>query len=204
MSLRNDLIAATEGMSAQELLRYLLKDRFPGRTVVTASLRARSVVVLKLVADIDPATPVRLCHAGELFPESRDYRDRIVAMLGLRDVREPSGHEIAVLPADRDHVEVMWAEYRTCFGKVQEIFHLNETLAGFDCWISAVYHCMDAEHARIDSDGRLIRVDPLVGWGADEVRAFMSAHGLPLHPRYPAAPPLPPGEEPISVPTHHY
>ena len=58
MPVLESLRAAVEGCTPEQLLRLLITDRFPGRTVITASLRAPSIVVLKMVADIDPVTPV--------------------------------------------------------------------------------------------------------------------------------------------------
>ena len=89
------LRTATEGHTAEELLRFLIKDRYPGKTIVTASLRAPSVVVLKMVADIDPATPVVFCRRGTPFPESAAYHDTIVGLLGLSNVTVTAGHELA-------------------------------------------------------------------------------------------------------------
>ena len=46
------------GRGRPERRRLPIEEKFAGKTLVTASLKAPSVVVLKLVADIDPATPV--------------------------------------------------------------------------------------------------------------------------------------------------
>ena len=37
--------------------------------------------------------------------------------------------------------------------------------------------------ARVDVEGRLIRVDPLIDWTPEDIRAFIRRHKLPLHPR---------------------
>ena len=55
-----------------------------------------------------------------------------------------------------------------------------------------------------DVEGRLIRVNPLVRWSKDDVRAFMREHKLPFHPR--AARPLPevPKEPQELPPSYNY
>lgn len=185
MSLLQEIRSVSPGLTTPELLRFLIQDRFPGKTVVTVSLRAPSIVVLKMVADVDPACPVVFCHPGHLFPESLAYRERIVQQLGLTNVSASSGREVEVVPGDQDHCERMWAEVRDGVGRIFEIVHLNETLAPYDCWISAVYHVPRPPEIRkrVDVYGRLIGVDPLVHWTKDDVRAFMRAHKLPFHPR---------------------
>ena len=180
----DELREACQDLSTQELLRYLIKDRFPGMTVTTASLRAPSIVVLKMIADIDPDTPVVFCRPGELFEESEAHRADIVKKLGLTHVTETDGGKSGLLPDTSDHYERMWAEYRSGLGRVHELVHLNDILVHYDCWISAVYHLPSPQTAlRVDMEGSLVRVDPLIDWTPQEVRAFMREHDLPFHPR---------------------
>ena len=179
------LTAATSGYTAEELLRYLIEDRFPGTTVVTASLRAPSVVVLKMVADVDPTTPVVFCRRGTLFPESTAYHDTIVGLLGLTSVTVTAGHERVARRGDRDHCEQMRVEYQNCPGAGHEVAHLNDVLAPFECWVSAVYHAARPadSRVRVDAEGRLYRVNALAGWSDEQIREFMQRHGLPHHAR---------------------
>ena len=129
MSVFQDIRAISPDMATQDLLRFLIAERFPGKTIVTASLKAPSVVVLKMVADIDPATPVVFCARGYRFPESQVHRERIVELLGLSNVSLSEGGELDVQPGDHDHCESMWAESEHGTGRSYEIVHLNQTLA---------------------------------------------------------------------------
>lgn len=179
-----ELCEACKDLSTADLLRYLIKERFPGMTVVTASLRAPSIVVLKMVADIDPNMPVVFCRPGELFEESEEHREEIVKLLGLTHVTETDGGKSGVLPDTSDHYERMWAEYKSGLGRVHELVHLNDIMVHYDCWISAVYHLPSPQTAmRVDMEGSLVRVDPLIDWTPQDVRDFMRQHGLPFHPR---------------------
>ena len=69
----------------------LIEEKFAEKTLVTASLKAPSVVVLKLVADIDPATPVVFSIPGFQFLESGVYRKRIVELPGGPPDGPPGG-----------------------------------------------------------------------------------------------------------------
>lgn len=206
MSVHQEIRSVSPDLSSADLLRYLIVEKFPGKTVVTASLKAPSIVVLKMVAEIDPTTPVVFCSAGFRFPESDEYHKRIVELLGLKNVSQTSGGETEVLPGDLDHHERMWVEYRDSQGQIYEIIHLNETLAPYSCWISAVYHMpnpLPLDH-RVGMESRLIRVDPLNSWTKDDVRAFMREHKLPLHPRAIRRKPTPsPGEDRV-LPSYNF
>ncbi len=204
MTIYQDIRSISPDLSAQDLLRHLILERFPGKTLVTASLKAPGLVVLKMVADIDPATPVVFCRRGFQFPESRAYRERIVDLLGLENISQSTGGEVEVLPGDIDHCERMWSETEDGMARSYEICHLNRTLAPYDCWISAVYHMPRSPHIeqRVDVESRLIRVDPLLRWSRDEVRAFMRTHGLPFHPRAIRRRPEPPADSQPLPPTY--
>lgn len=203
MSLLSDIRTVSAELTTPDLLRYLILEKFPGKTVVTASLRAPSIVVLSMVAGIDPATPVVFCRPGSYFPESRKYRERIVDLFGLTHIVESGGHETDVAPGDQDHCERMWSQSVNSPGRNYEIVHLNKTLAPYDCWISAVYHMPrrgSAQH-RVDVEGRLVRVDPLLLWSQEDVHRHMVEHKIPFHPRafrrtkpkpWPEGMPLPP------------
>ncbi len=166
----------------QKLLRHFIKEKFPGQTVVTASLMASSIVVLKMISEIDCATPVIFCRRPPAFKESTEYRTRIVESLGLKNVSINEGHEAQVKPGDKDHCEHMWVHCDVP-GRSFQLLHLNDSLAPFSCWISAVYHDARQGNARrlVEVEGRLTRVDPLFSWSKDDVRSFMSAHNLPYH-----------------------
>ena len=193
-------------MDTLSFLRFLITEEFPRKTVVTCSLRGRSVVLLKMISEIDSSTPIVFCHALELYPESLEYRTKLVSRLGLRDIREPADDEGGPLPGDCDHSEGLWAEKAVDHARVYTIVCLNRTLASFDCWISGVYHgpYTETSFPRVAEEGRLIRINPLASWTQDDVRDFLQKNALPYHPRSMLRPREPSKEEPKSVPTYHH
>lgn len=183
MPLRQQIQKASEQLDALGLLRYLITEKFPGDIVVTASLRASSITVLKMVADIDPATPVIFCQRPPVFEESAEYRKQITELLGLRNTSMNDGREPQTRADDRDHCEDMLVSYLNRPGQSYEILHLNECLAPYKCWISAVYHIPPVSPIvqRVDSDGQIIKIDPLARWTKERVHQFMKEHKLPYH-----------------------
>ncbi len=206
MSSVEELQAATTDMNAEDLLRYLITEAFPAKTIVSASLRGRSVVLLQMVAKIDPSTPIVFCHAPNSHPDSQEFRAKLVSRLGLSAVRDTVDDEGDPLPGDCDHSESLWAEDPVDHTRVYATARLNRTLADFDCWVSGVYHGPYGGEAgpRIREEGRLLRIDPLAGWSQDDVRGFMKEHGLSYHPRATLARTKPTTDEPDTVPTYHF
>lgn len=185
-----DLQEATREMDTLPFLRFLITQEFAHRTLATCSLRGRSIVLLKMISEIDVSTPIVFCHAPELFPESLEYRTKLVDRLGLRDIRDPAEDEGKPLPGDRYHSEGLWAENPVDRSRAYKYVALNQTLVGFDCWISGVYHgpYTATPGPRVSEEGRLVRVDPLASWTQDQVRRYMQENGLSYHPRSPLRP----------------
>jgi phosphoadenosine phosphosulfate reductase len=205
MSFAEEIREPSAGMTAPEFLRFLMVEKFPGKAAVSSSLRARSIVVLNMISEIDPATRIIFCHAPDLYPESVAYRDGIIEMLRLTDVRIADNGPASEPPDSARHVEDIWAD--VWGGKrVHSVIHLNQPLTGFDCWISAVYHRPygDPGVDRVADEGALIRVDPLNGWTEENVRTYMADHGLSPHPHVEMKEPRPSLEGTAAVPTYHY
>ena len=200
-----EILEITGKMDTSAFLRFMITEKFPRKTVATCSLRGRSVVVLKLISEIDPSTPIVFCHVPDLYPESLEYRAKLVSELGLRHIHEPVD-DVGPLPGDCNHYEGLWADDPVDHTRAYTTIPLNRTLADFDCWISAVYHgpYPAAPGARVREEGRLIRIDPLASWTQGQVQLFMKEHGLPYHPQATLRRPKLPEEEPKVAPTYHY
>ena len=179
-----ELKAACQELACMDLLSFLIKDKFKGKLVVTASLRARSVIVQQMIAEIDPSTPIMYLCAGKMFPESEEYKKSIIERFGFTNVIEPKGgDETVIRPGDTDHIEWVKAQYDRTHGATQEAMHLNNTLEEYDAWISAVYH-FDQDQAvrnRVEREGNLVRINPLIDWDVERVQNFMEEFELPYH-----------------------
>jgi phosphoadenosine phosphosulfate reductase len=183
----------TKNLSCYSLIEYLVNDHFNGKVIVSASLRARSIVFLQMLSDINPETPILFCHAGTIYPESVEYKQFIIDRLGFTNIRETQKRETDTMPGDYDHIEWLMASYNGSNGAVKTAMHLNKSLYGFECWISAVYHnpVDSSQINRIDIEGKVLRVNPLLEWTHEDVDKFMKAHDLPFHtlaPRDPFSP----------------
>ena len=75
-----------------------------GKSAVVSSFGAESAVLLHMVAQIDPATPILFLNTGKLFGETLRYRDRLQDELGLGiGVGDDAGARLDVERAILDH-----------------------------------------------------------------------------------------------------
>lgn len=153
------------------------------RLAVVSSFGTESAVLLKLVADVDPAIPVVFLDTGWLFQETLDYRDTLIGRLGLRDVRTVSP-DPARLAADDPERELWYSDADACC-RIRKVEPLARALAPFAAWINGRKRFQGGLRAAIpvvEADGAKLKFNPLAGVSADELAAMFKNAGLPPHP----------------------
>ncbi len=168
--------------SLRVLGRALLCDH-PGRVAVVSSFGADSAVLLALVAEIDPATPVVFVDTRQHFPETLAYRDTLVRHLGLSDVRSIGAADTELVA--NDPAAELWKYDPDACCALRKVTPLDRALAPFDAWISGRKRHQSATRAALPVSERVggkTKLNPLAAWTADEIEAEMVARGLPRHP----------------------
>ena len=169
---------------APAALRAAITRDFRGRVALVSSFGADSAVLLHMVAQIDPATPVLFVETRMLFPETLAYQRDLADRLGLTDVRllRPDPADLAAQdPRDDLHAR----DVDGCCA-IRKVAPLERGLAPFDAWISGRKRGQSATRAAMpatefDAAGR-VKINPLAAWSATDVRDYMRAHALPPHP----------------------
>jgi len=165
------------------VLSAALREIFPGKVAVVSSFGAESAVLLHHVAAIEPATPVLFIDTGRHFTETLEYRDRLVARLGLSGVRSigPSAEEVARLDADASRA--VWDPDGCC--AFRKTAPLDRALGSFDAWITGRKRFQVATRLDLpvfEVDGAHVKVNPLASWSAADIAAYVAQHDLPPHP----------------------
>nr|WP_044562834.1 phosphoadenylyl-sulfate reductase [Azospirillum sp. B4] len=178
-----DLARSYAGLTGPALLEPLLTRELKGEIALVSSFGAESAVLLHMVAEIDPATPVIFLNTGKLFGETLRYRRELIARLGLTDAREikPLGEDEAARDADG----MLWRRNPDACCHFRKVEPLNRALAGFGAWITGRKRFQAATRADLATieaaEGRL-KVNPLVDWDRDDLVAYLDRHDLPRHP----------------------
>ena len=177
------LQAEAQGLDAHGILELALTGEFAGRAALVSSFGAESAVLLHLVAQIDPHTPILLLNTGRLFGETLHYRDRLQNLLGLSDVRS-----LAPDPADcarRDPEGSLWSCNADVCCRLRKVIPLQCALKGFSAQITGRKRFQTKERADMQLveffEGRF-RFNPLANWSLADLEAHMVKHRLPRHP----------------------
>jgi phosphoadenylyl-sulfate reductase (thioredoxin) len=177
-------LQAVHGDTAGEaLLRAVITESFPGRITVVSSFGAEAVVMLEMVARIDPATPVIFLDTDKHFPETLAYRESLVAELGLEDVRDIIPDAVAL--AREDAAGDLWRRDADRCCHLRKVAPLARALEGFDAWVTGrkrFHGDVRSDLPLFENDGKRIKINPLADWSANKVAAWIATRGLSTHP----------------------
>lgn len=166
-----------------DLLAPVLTQEFPGRIALVSSFGAEAAVLLSMVAEVAPSTPVVFLDTGKLFGETLRYRDKLTERLGLTDVRSIKPDPADVEAQDKDGV--LWMQNASACCHIRKVLPLARALEGFDAWITGRKRFHAATRAKLDlfeADREKVKVNPLASWDRDRVQAEFDRRDLPRHP----------------------
>ncbi len=171
------------GVAAPDMLRTLLTGELRGQIAAVSSFGAESAVLLHMVAQADPATPVVFTDTLKMFSETLAYRDALVERLGLLDIRviQP---DLALLAAkDPDGIRHGYDPDGCC--DLRKVEPLARGLAPFEAWISGRKGFQaGTRHAlpRFEVEEGRLKLNPLADWDKAALDGYFAAHDLPRHP----------------------
>ena len=153
------------------------------RLAVVSSFGTESAALLKVIADVDPAIPVIFLDTGWLFEETLAYRDTLIKLLGLRDVRsiKPSDEALSRDDPERD----LWFSNPDACCRIRKVEPLARALKPFDAWINGRKRFqggLRAGIAVVEEDGTRLKFNPFANVSREEIEAIYKLSNLPPHP----------------------
>lgn len=178
-----DLDRVLADASPAEIVAQALKTIGREKLAVVSSFGTESAVLLKIVADVDPAIPVVFLDTGWLFQETLDYRDALIRQLGLRDVRtiHPLPDNLTRQDPDRD----LWFSNPDECCRIRKVEPLARALQPFDGWINGRKRFQGGLRAVlpvVEADGVRLKFNPLANVTPQALEAIFKAANLPPHP----------------------
>lgn len=171
---------------AEQLLSATIRNEFKGKIALISSFGADSALLIKMVADVDPATPILFLETGKHFKETLQYVDQLEKEFGLTDLRrlKPDPDLLKKVDPNGD----LWKTNvnRCCW--LRKVEPLNKVLDSgeFEAVITGRKRFQTQERADIDNielfDDGIFRINPLIEWDKDRIRAEFDERDLPQHP----------------------
>ena len=183
-------------LHSAQALDQTLRDASPAHIIETAlktvgreqlalvsSFGTESAALLKVMADVDPAIPVIFLDTGWLFEETLAYRDTLISVLGLRDVRSIKPLEETLLRQDPDR-ELWFSDPDACC-RIRKVEPLARALKPFSAWINGRKRFQGGARAEIpvvEEDGERLKFNPFANVAREEIEAIYKLSELPPHP----------------------
>lgn len=174
------------GNTAKEMLAAVLNEGLAGEVAVVSSFGAESAVLLHLVAQVAPQTPVLFLETGKHFPETLAYRDLLAERLGLNVVNlYPDDAALA----QKDSSGLRWSYDPDGCCEIRKVIPLAKAIDRFDATITGRKGFQSStrtglprfEIDRSDAAGRL-KINPLADWSPEDLAHYIEKHDLPAHP----------------------
>ena len=169
--------------SPAEVIAAALKIVGRERLALVSSFGTESAALLKVMADVDPAIPVVFLDTGWLFQETLDYRDTLIELLGLADVRSIRPIEETLSGEDPDR-ELWFSDPDACC-RIRKVEPLARALKPFSAWINGRKRFQGgvrADIAVVEQDGARLKFNPFANVSREEIEQIYRSADLPPHP----------------------
>jgi phosphoadenosine phosphosulfate reductase len=181
--------AATEAFEARDVLAHALASLGRDRLAIASSFGAEDVVLIDLLAGLEPRPRVFTLDTGRLPQETYDLIDQ---------VRRRYGIEVEVFLPKAEHVEAMVRgkgvnlfydsldNRRECC-RIRKVEPLGRAVTTLDGWVTGVRRdqiATRAETPKIGLDPQhqgIWKMAPLADWGTERVWAYIREHDLPYN-----------------------
>ena len=174
---------AVRGRSPAEVITAAVQIVGRDRLAMVSSFGTDSAALLKLMADVDPAIPVIFLDTGWLFEETLAYRDRLIAKLGLRDVRSIKPLEQTLKRSDPER-DLWFSDPDACC-RIRKVEPLAQALGPFLAGVNGRKRFqggLRADIAVVEQDGARLKFNPFAGVSREQIEAIYSTADLPPHP----------------------
>ncbi|MBX3422132.1 MAG: phosphoadenylyl-sulfate reductase [Pirellulaceae bacterium] len=173
-----------EQAEPQEILRWAVQRYAPKFTMATA-FGPEGMVLIHLLAKIDPATPIFNLDTGYQFAETLELREEVKRRYGIEvELKRPrlSVQEFESLNGG----PVYTHDPNRCCAE-RKISVLREAAIGFDAWASAIRRDQSPDRARApivgwDKKFGLVKVSPLANWTKKQVWSLIAKENIPYNP----------------------
>jgi phosphoadenosine phosphosulfate reductase len=177
-----ELDRAVCGGSPAEIITAALRIVGRDKLALVSSFGTESAALLKVMADVDPAIPVIFLDTGWLFEETLAYRDQLIEVLGLRDVRSVKPSE-ETLSREDPKADLWFSDPDACC-RIRKVEPLSRALKPFDAWINGRKRFQGGQRAQIpvvEQDGARLKFNPFANVSREDIQAIFAAAKLPPH-----------------------
>lgn len=168
----------------EETLRWAI-DEFDTSVTIATGFGLEGVALIDMAVKINPRIDVFFLDTGFLFPETYDLHRRLEDRYHIQ-IRAYGTDITPEQQALRFGAE-LWATDPDLCCRLRKLEPLKDALRGRRAWITAIRQGQTPERSRArvvewDYQWRLVKINPLVRWTTQDVRAYIAKNNVPFNP----------------------
>lgn len=173
-----------EAASPQEILRWAVRQYAPRFTMATA-FGPEGMVLIHMLAELAPDTPIFNLDTGYQFQETLDLREKVLQRYGIAvELKRP---ELTVEQYEALHGGPVYkSNPDQCCGD-RKLVVLKQAAVGMAAWASAIRRDQSPDRAKApivgwDKKFGLVKVSPLANWTKQQVWKMITSLDIPYNP----------------------
>ncbi len=173
-----------EDATPQDILRWAVQ-RFAPRFTMATAFGPEGLVIIHMLAEIAPATPIVNMDTGYQFQETLELRENVLKRYGIAvELLRP---ETTIEEYERiNGGPVYKTDPNRCCAE-RKIALLRRAARGQHAWASAIRRDQSADRAKAaivgwDKKFQLVKINPLANWTKKDVWAAIVKDDIPYNP----------------------
>lgn len=174
-----------EGQTPQEVLRWGL-DTYGDRIALACSFGAEDIVLVDMLAKLSGKPRIFTLDTGRLNQETYNVMDDAFKKYGIEfQVMFPRTEAVEEMEREAGpnlFYSSIEARKRCC--DVRKMEPLRRAFAELDAWITGLRReqaVTRGEVAKVEHDGKRIKLNPLSDWTEEDVWAYIKENGVPYN-----------------------
>ncbi len=175
-----------ENLAAEEILTWALGNFHPRMSLSCSFGNPEGLVLLHMLTRLEPGARVYMLDTGRLPQETHDLVDR---------VRDRYGVEVEVVFPEAEPVQKMVRQHgqnlfyeslekRKLCCRLRKVEPNRRYLAQLDAHVTGLrreQNVTRTDVAKVEIEGRLVKVNPLVDWSREDVMKYVRENGVPVN-----------------------
>lgn len=152
---------------------------------ITSSFQSHSLVLLHILSRIDSHVPVVFINTGYHFPETINFRDKVMQVFGMDNLIDLKSAMPKLMQKDANGRLLFASDPDHCcyINKTQP---LDSILRTHDVWINGVRADQSETRSQMqetqEAPHNTIRLHPMLNWTSKMIFEYQKEHNLPKHP----------------------
>lgn len=173
-----------ETASPPQILRWAV-ERFAARFTMATAFGPEGMVLIHILAEIAPDTPIFNLDTGYQFDETLELRERVRSRYGIEVALQRPEHTVEQYEALHGGPLYKRQPSQCCFDRKIRVLH--QAIDGMHAWASAIRRDQSPDRAKApivgwDKKFQLVKVSPLANWTKRDVWKMITDNDIPYNP----------------------